>query len=54
MPLLKLLLILFFSMARAILKRNKILFMDEATASIDCTSDFLRERRNADLLLQCR
>ena len=24
------------SMARAILKRNKVLFMDEATASIDC------------------
>lgn len=49
MPLLKLFGNTLLSMARAILKRNKILFMDEATASIDCTFDFLQE----DAMLIC-
>ena len=36
-----------FSMARAILKRNKVLFMDEATASIDCKSWLLPKYHSA-------
>lgn len=49
MSLLKLFANTLHSMARAILKRNKILFMDEATASIDCTFDFPRK----DAMLIC-